>query len=141
MITHPQSAVNTRAPYRTYRTIDGGRVACISYRDANLGLVAVSIRTAAGFTSRPRGLAWNLDTLAELERDETGWLEVQIRGTTQLYRTRIETMRAYGREDTRYPGQLVLPLGLWAAGDDDLFLETEAAAGEDPWRQLSLFGE
>ena len=85
-----------------------GRVACVLYRDPDLQLVAVSIRSPAGITQNPPGIAWDPRIIEKLERLGAGWLEVQIRTTGKCYRAPIETMNIYGRQDSRYQGQVVL---------------------------------
>ena len=135
MIAPLSAAVNRRILHRTYQL--DNRVACMTYRDAELGLVAVSIRSAAGIIKNPPGIAWDSGILAKLERAKVDWLEVQIRGG-YTYRATLETMNTYGRWDERYQRQLVLSLGFWATDEPPAPVSPQTDDSDVP-QQMSLF--
>lgn len=135
MIPQIDAGFKGRTPLKSYRPDNARVIACITYHDPHVGIVARSERGLAGILRTPPAIAWDAGVIAQLERDGVQHVETYIKDTQATYTTTIESMRQHGRYANRCGLQLILSLKYWSF--DGQALEQDSPLQPE---QLSLFG-
>lgn len=108
-----------RTPIRTFKPANADVVACMTYSDPELGIVALSIRSTLGIMRASTGIHWDAGVFDNLVASGCQWLECRIKDTNTTYRTSVDTMREHGQLQRRYGWQRVLHLKYWSVDGDE----------------------
>ncbi len=143
---YPPSAVKTlRTPLRTYHPANAPqRVACMTYLDPDVGIVAHSVRSLRGILRVSQCLNFDAGVLVNLRRDNAQWCEIAIRDTGMVYAATIDAIEKYGHYERRAGGQFTLALRHWFVGwanEAALQVAGTVQTPEPEIGQLSLFGD
>lgn len=108
-----------RTPIRTYKPANANVTACVTYHDPALGIVAVTHRSTLGVMRASTAIHFDAGVFDRLVTDGVTWLECLIKDSQTTYRTRVDTMRQYGRLQQHFGLQRVLHLKYWGVNGDE----------------------
>lgn len=137
MVTHPLSAVKQpRAKLRIYRPTNRPQtIACLTFKDPILGVVARSERSQSGMLKTPPAIAWDAGVIDQLSKHNVSWLEVLIVDLSQLYTCPLQRFLTHAWLRN---GQLILRLEHWddCSRSTTVHVDSEQKPG---LQQMNLF--
>lgn len=125
-----------RTKLRVFRPSDRPQpIACFTFMDPRLGVVARSERSQSGILSKPSAIAWDAGIIDQLARHNVSWLEVFVVDFSHLYTCPLQRFFTHA-----WPlrGQLILGLEHWNFFSKTVTVHVDSEPEPSP-QQMNLF--